>query len=184
MFYFLIGFIEYFKNLLFQFMYLIGLRIVDIYLSIKDYNTKNKEDGFKYVASYYHDNKEIKEYEINFQNTVHKLKFVKNDFNKFLEKEDVVDVLEKRNKILHCCLVNKEGNLVFDCTEEIRSFRYYIENAESTLTWRLFLEHIISFKQQSIDFEDSILLICKNDNDLSEVSVVLDNQNLDNFIQI
>lgn len=174
---------DYIQQLMFQLVYTLGLYCVRGYLYIKDmYYNKNEE--MSYVATYHHSHNEITEYEVTVKNNVHKLKFLNDDFNTFLQENNIGNILDNKNKILHCCLINKEGELLLDCTEELRSFRYYLTTTNEKLTWIMFLYHITSLHSEPIVLDNCILMLCKNDDDLSELNLDLQNYDLNSFIQI
>lgn len=184
MFHFITSVSSYFKNLLFQLMYVLGLYSIRFYLYIKEsFNNNDRKENFEYIATYHHSHNEITEYEIKYKNNVHKLKFIGDDFNKFTQENNMEETMENKNKILHCCLVNKEGDLIFDCTDELRTFRYYFTNT-NTMTWKIFFDHILSIHLKPINLHECILLLCKNDEHLSEINFILNEFNLNNYIII
>ena len=178
--------VERINNFLFYIFYTISLEITRLYLQINDRFKKDNQKS-EYIATYYQSYFNINEYEITYNNQNHNLKFVENDFESFINNsfKDIDNILEEKNKILHCCVVDKSGNILIDCTDDIRSFRFYFDNKKDlVITWRLFLEHIISIKSEEISLDDCTLLLCKNDDELSEVSLILDNTNLDSHINL
>lgn len=182
MFYFIKQVIHFLQNTLFQIGYNLGLYFVNVYLWIND-NLNHYSDSFKYIATYYHNHNVITEYEIIFDDHIHKLKFLNDDYNKFLSENKFEQVLNNKNKILQCYLVDTEENLIMECTEELRNFRYYLTTTNPTLTYRIFMEHIISLQSNPINYHKYNLLLYINDSNLSEINITLDDTKLDTCIQ-
>ncbi len=182
MFHFIKEVINFLQNVFFQFSYNLGLYFVNVYLWLND-NLNHHSNSFKYIATYYHVHNAISEYEIMFNDHNHKLKFLNDDYNKFLSENKFEEVLNNKNKILQCYLVDTEDNLIMECTEELRNFRYYLTNTNSSLTYRIFMDHIISLQPNPINYHKYNVLLYINDNNLSEINITLDNTNLDSCIQ-
>lgn len=176
--------VEYIQNLLFYITYYFGVYSINVYLYIKD-NFFHKNENIQFVASFYHLNNEIVEYKVTHNDEIHNLKFLKEDVNNFLEFSNLDELLESKNKILHCCLVDEHEDMILDCTDELRCFRFYFINKDSFLTWHLFLEHAISLQSNhNINLKSCKLMLCKNDNNLSELNFDINDENLASYIDL
>lgn len=157
----------------------IFLVLSDVYTTLR-YIYFGKTPTFE--TTFYHTFGSIHKYTFFSDGASFSLKFFNDDFDCF--NTDPKHCYSKQCEVLYACIMSNHGIEVLDCTDDIKQFALYFDNTNPSVTWKLVLDHIFSFQPNPNELLGHNLLICKNDNLLTELNLPLTNEFLESQFSV
>jgi hypothetical protein len=162
------GLIYYFRFRFFFGCLRLFIRICKWKIELQNKYRKRKENSIIQVDEYLIKDDIYEEYSTIFDEKSHSIIFVNRTRDQLYDEviafqKQPNNALQNKNNIVFCGITNSDGDVFYDCTEDIRQFCFYFDKKQKMNVFRKYLQ-----RKLSNSIYDNNFTVYKNDHCFSE----------------
>lgn len=170
----LVGSLWLFKRMYLKIAIMMFIVSIKLYLFVKQQFVDTRND-IRYIQTRTNTNSSVDSYRVTYNEKTFQINVVNTTINKKpkrkLTMNDVRECIKHKNKIVHCSIVNDDGDIVLDATTYVREFVLYFESSTEESRLHYFISYLEDIHGMSLS--EYKLMIYLNDEFFTERTYVI-----------